>query len=630
MSKITSDLKIMKILKGNGYGYDLDGELKRSEAVTFIVRILGKEKDVDNNKNYYSSTIFEDVNEAEWYAPYVGYCVKKGIVNGYDDNTFKPNKTLSEKEFYKLLIKALDYSDSDYTCDNIYKKAYEVGIVTDINYAVNESIINKFTRGDVVEVIYNTLKLKKKNSEQILAFNLSDNNAVPKEIFKVLGIYSEEEEEEEVVEEEVEETEETEKVEEVNDIVDTSSFKIHKIVAINKKQIDITFTQEIDESVEMSLFYKLNKDGVLFLEGNHKNITVKKRNDTVISILLNDEELISESEYEMFIKGDLQNKEDEYINDGEESSFVFMGIDSNMNSISVDDVDILDENYIVVKFDNEIDMESALDRSNYSLEDKESTLKYSSAIDVREINEKEILVKFSNIKEKNDYYFEIENVKSYLEISDIDYKVSLRNDDFLDIEVKIEHAYAVNESLVYIYFDRKISKNSENAIIYSDNKSIFEKKVLDDSGRVLRCFVKSKYKFNDSGKEELKIIAGLYDEYKRVITNKPTFDYQKSTNDYDRPELKSAKVISSKGILLTFDQYISQTKNLDENNYSLEYEHNTNKVYIDATKVTLNGLDSIMVYFDNIPSEESEIKIEDIYDYSDQYKTDSINQKIIR
>lgn len=46
---------------------------------------------------------FPDVALGEWYTDYVAYCVSLGIINGYTDGTFKPNQEITKVEALKIL-----------------------------------------------------------------------------------------------------------------------------------------------------------------------------------------------------------------------------------------------------------------------------------------------------------------------------------------------------------------------------------------------------------------------------------------------------------------------------------------------------------------------------------------------
>lgn len=179
-------LNQLKILQGSDSGYELEGKLTRAQAATFIVRVLGKENEVISNANAYKVTKFPDVPQYEWYAHYVGYCAANEIVHGYDDGTYKPDNILSEQEFLTMMLNALGYGEADFTWEEVFSAAYEKGLVSDIQYTVKVTDEGTYYRKQVVEAIYNSMNLNKKNGEKMFR-SLIDNNVVSFELFRSLG-----------------------------------------------------------------------------------------------------------------------------------------------------------------------------------------------------------------------------------------------------------------------------------------------------------------------------------------------------------------------------------------------------------------------------------------------------------
>lgn len=50
---------------------------------------------------------FKDVNKGDWYYEVVSELTDKGIISGYEDGTFKPNKPVSLAEFLTLMNNAI-------------------------------------------------------------------------------------------------------------------------------------------------------------------------------------------------------------------------------------------------------------------------------------------------------------------------------------------------------------------------------------------------------------------------------------------------------------------------------------------------------------------------------------------
>jgi len=176
-------LATLKILEGSNNDYHLNDKLSRAEAATFAVRILGQQLHVLLNSDTYrkASSVYPDVDISHWYAPYVGYCTKMGILSGDTTGNYRPNDYITEKGFIKIILSILGYEiNKDYTWNNIYKKAYEVGLVTDLSYISKEEDNNEFKRSDAVSIIYNALTIKEKSTGKELYNKLLDAEIITK------------------------------------------------------------------------------------------------------------------------------------------------------------------------------------------------------------------------------------------------------------------------------------------------------------------------------------------------------------------------------------------------------------------------------------------------------------------
>lgn len=181
-------LNMISILKGSGTGYNLEGQLKRSEASTFIVRFLGKEDYVMQNQARYSTTRFPDVKSTDWFAPYVGYCADQGILAGYVDGSFGPNDFVSEKAFLKMVLCALGYVyGDDFNWSNVYQAAYDTGIVTDYFYSSRTADNTQYIRENVVEVLYNALTKENVITGEKQILSLINQGIITKEVATIAG-----------------------------------------------------------------------------------------------------------------------------------------------------------------------------------------------------------------------------------------------------------------------------------------------------------------------------------------------------------------------------------------------------------------------------------------------------------
>ncbi|MFM9412867.1 S-layer homology domain-containing protein [Peptococcus simiae] len=83
--------------------------MTRAEVATMFTRLL---KDRPVKGQSYASN-FSDVHAGDWYANTVGYAVQKGIVSGYPDGTFQPNKPITRAEFAAIAARFAQLTAED-------------------------------------------------------------------------------------------------------------------------------------------------------------------------------------------------------------------------------------------------------------------------------------------------------------------------------------------------------------------------------------------------------------------------------------------------------------------------------------------------------------------------------------
>ncbi len=109
IAEIDPHYQAIKFLKNEGVieGYP-DGTFKpnnsvsRVEVTKFILEGLGT--DLLDAK----TLSFKDIDSNQWYASYIYTAMKKGIIEGYPDGTFKPTNSVNKVEFLKMLIEAMN------------------------------------------------------------------------------------------------------------------------------------------------------------------------------------------------------------------------------------------------------------------------------------------------------------------------------------------------------------------------------------------------------------------------------------------------------------------------------------------------------------------------------------------
>lgn len=102
VDKLEEAVKYLRKPIMTGYSEDNfspEKNIKRSEIAAVLAKISGGDKITGE------FTSFKDVKQDKWYADAIAYMEKSGIINGYQDGTFKPEKSISRAEFANLIAK---------------------------------------------------------------------------------------------------------------------------------------------------------------------------------------------------------------------------------------------------------------------------------------------------------------------------------------------------------------------------------------------------------------------------------------------------------------------------------------------------------------------------------------------
>ncbi len=93
-------LTLLNVFEGYPDGtFQPDGFINRAEFMKILfVDSVEESENPDSYKN-----CFPDVGE-QWFAPYVCYGFEQGIVKGYEDGFFHPERTVTKAEALKMLL----------------------------------------------------------------------------------------------------------------------------------------------------------------------------------------------------------------------------------------------------------------------------------------------------------------------------------------------------------------------------------------------------------------------------------------------------------------------------------------------------------------------------------------------
>ena len=140
--------------------FDLDRAPTRYEAVTMLVRLLGKDGEA---KAGTWKTPFTDV--VDWAKPYVGFAYANGLTAGTSATTFGGGATVSASQYLTFVLRALGYDSSvDFKWDAAWELSDKIGL-TNGEYNKNTT---EFLRADLAIISNNALDVRLKGSRTML------------------------------------------------------------------------------------------------------------------------------------------------------------------------------------------------------------------------------------------------------------------------------------------------------------------------------------------------------------------------------------------------------------------------------------------------------------------------------
>lgn len=158
--------------------YDLDRAPTREEAVTMLVRLMGKESDA---KGYNWEMPFTDVSN--WAKPYIGYAYAYSLTSGTSETTFGGKQKVSAMQYLTFVLRALGYEDgTDFQWDKAWKLSDEIGL-TSGQYTSNTPI----TRGDIAIISLKALSISNKYNWTLLE-QLLNEKIISQEMIAKSGI----------------------------------------------------------------------------------------------------------------------------------------------------------------------------------------------------------------------------------------------------------------------------------------------------------------------------------------------------------------------------------------------------------------------------------------------------------
>jgi hypothetical protein len=140
-------------------GYE-DGSYQPNKTINRAELVKIVVEAVYNNEfeSYGATSCFTDVNAGDWYTKYICFAKEKGIVEGYADGSFMPAKGVNFVEALKIVM--VGFGDEYTVSDPWYKSMVELASTNNIIPLDVKGFDQVFSRGQMAELITRNLKFK--------------------------------------------------------------------------------------------------------------------------------------------------------------------------------------------------------------------------------------------------------------------------------------------------------------------------------------------------------------------------------------------------------------------------------------------------------------------------------------
>ncbi|WDV45688.1 S-layer homology domain-containing protein [Clostridiaceae bacterium M8S5] len=121
---------------------------------------------------------FSDINSNDWYTSSIKLLVEKNIINGYPDNTFRPNENINVDAFLKIVITSLNHDIQKYDgywALGYINKAIELKLIDESEF---EAYNVPITRGQMAKIIVKCIDIPENEDFSVYSKIIPDYNSI--------------------------------------------------------------------------------------------------------------------------------------------------------------------------------------------------------------------------------------------------------------------------------------------------------------------------------------------------------------------------------------------------------------------------------------------------------------------
>lgn len=167
-----------KILEGYSDGnFRPDQLVNRAESLKIIYTALGNQADLSGAD---LNSLFSDVQSESWFTKYIWWAKTNGLISGNPDGTFAPARVVTKAEFLKMMLEAVGFKKELWENLQIYHDvAKDAWYAPYLNYAGKSGLVTpdapmnlypeqSLTRAEVADIVYLMWIIVNNQDDQLL------------------------------------------------------------------------------------------------------------------------------------------------------------------------------------------------------------------------------------------------------------------------------------------------------------------------------------------------------------------------------------------------------------------------------------------------------------------------------
>lgn len=419
-------------------------------------------------------------------------------------------------------------------------------------------------------------------------------------------------------------------------------FKISRVEPVTRNMVNVYFTHPVNANSEIASNYEIFEGENSFASGSRQDITVSTMTsvNNGVTVYLKTKTFVKDTEYNLKISGRLLSAYGVNLNEGEEESIKFKGVDIPQEAdFRIIEVAALSSNRISIEFSREVDPGFSQKYLNYEVYPVAGqagfTIPVTKAVLGGEGAKKGRVVYLNlmySLERSKQYKVRMEFVMDNLRQNQLEGAEYAFNAVYpTTSQLGLNQVVAEDRSTVTVRFNRELDSSTAANRYYYSIKGITDtafyampEKVYyeeSDGQYVVRMYLPYDKQLNGSHRYKLTVLKTVKDSLGESPLKDLEYTFTGSSSDKVKPYINRAAIISKDAIKVEFSREIAaELPNLLISNYTLEYLDGGIKVLKVPSSMVYVDSRTLILKFDALDYyTEYTLKFDELKDLSGMY-----------